>query len=244
MAYIYLLSKYSQCLTVPFEITFEISNEKQRVRSIRTVSSNISWPELQDVLAQMFNVHQSMLHAQYRLSTDTKGSLPFDLSNSDALQVLVDMVRRVITPPCLANGKPSKRLRKAPTIQVTNKSDQQMPLSMDKVRLYTQSDGADRNADVCLQASGLKLRTNNFEPPKKTAAEEQHERRKQIRQDIINENQCKVHSLPDKPVVCWSPVMDGDCYPVMETNLNYWAMLVVSTHLYSHLTKLFSAHGI
>ena len=85
---------------------------------------------------------------------------------------------------------------------------------------------------------------NDFEPPKKTAAEEQHECRKQICQDIINENQCKVHSLLDKPIVCWNPVMDGDCYPVTETNLNYWAMLVVSTHLYSHLMKLFSAHGI
>ena len=130
---IYIYSPSTHNLLVPFEITFEISNEKQGIRSIRTVSSDISWTELQDVLAQMFNIHPSMLHAQYRLSTDTKGSLPFDLSNSDALQVLVDMVRRVIMPPRLASGKPSKRQRKAPIIQVTNKSEQ-TPLSTDKVR--------------------------------------------------------------------------------------------------------------
>ena len=137
MIYIYLLSEYSQSLTEPFEITFEISNEKQRVWSIRTVSSNILWPELQDILAQMFNIHQSMLHAQYHLSMDTKGSLLFDLLNSGALQVLVDMVCHVIMPPCLVSGKPSKWLHKAPTIQVTNKLDQQLPLSTDKVRLYS-----------------------------------------------------------------------------------------------------------
>ena len=77
------------------------------------------------------------------------------------------------------------------------------------------------------------------------AAEEQHEQCKQICQDIINwhETQCEVHSPPDKPVVCWKPVKDGDCYPVMEANLNYWAMLVVCTYLYSHLMKFF-VHGV
>ena len=125
--------EYSQSLTVPFDITFEINDTLQGIQSIRNVSSMISWLKLKDILAQMFNIHQSSLHAQYRLSTDAKGSLPFELSDEDSLRVMVDMVHRVVMPNQLANGKTSRRQRKAPTIQVTNKSAQHTS-STNKVR--------------------------------------------------------------------------------------------------------------
>ena len=71
--------------------------------------STILWPAMQDQLSRVLNIHPAMLHAQFQFSTDAKGSLPFDLTCFQDLQQLVTMIKPLVVPRCLANGKRSTK---------------------------------------------------------------------------------------------------------------------------------------
>jgi hypothetical protein len=64
----------------------------------------MSWVALQQKLAELFNIYPTLLQAQYRLSTEPKGSLPFDLASQDHLDSLCKNLRPLIVPRVLANG--------------------------------------------------------------------------------------------------------------------------------------------
>ena len=72
------------------------------------IFSTIRWPTLEQKLSEILNIYPASLHAQYHLSTDAKGSLPFDLTSSPDLQQLVNMIQPLVVPPRLANGSDQK----------------------------------------------------------------------------------------------------------------------------------------
>ena len=103
----------------------EINNRREGSRVVEVVKSTILWFSLRAKLAEHFNVYPTALHAQYRLSTDAKGSLPVDLTSQQHLDSMVKMLRPLIVPPLLQNGKRSTRKMKAITVQVYNRDDEQ-----------------------------------------------------------------------------------------------------------------------
>ena len=76
---------------------------------------------MQDRLSRVLNVHPAMLHAQFRSSTDAKGSLPFDLTCSEDLQQLTTMIEPLVVPRRLANGKRSTKRPKEVIVQISQK---------------------------------------------------------------------------------------------------------------------------
>lgn len=61
----------------------------------------------------------------------------------------------------------------------------------------------------------------------KTEADKFHGNWKTAWAAITQAFMCITHSLSDKPAVCWKEPVQGLCYPVMEDNLNIWAMMHV-----------------
>jgi hypothetical protein len=93
----------------------------------------MAWHELKDRVAEHLNIFPTSVHLQYRFSTDTKDSLPCDLTSQQQLDVLLALLRPLIVPAILANGRPSTRQKKAVVVQVFNKNDNGYVLSDGKV---------------------------------------------------------------------------------------------------------------
>jgi len=55
-----------------------------------------------------------------------------------------------------------------------------------------------------------------------------HVKKVEARTAIIAEFRCDIHSLPDRPMACWKDPASQECYPITESNLNFWAMQIVS----------------
>jgi len=87
-----------------------------------TIKSSDDWLELHNKLAEAFNVYPNSLYAQYRLSTDAKGTLPLDLNSENHFGTLVKLLRPLVVPPLLANGRRLTRPMKAVTVQVFNRN--------------------------------------------------------------------------------------------------------------------------
>lgn len=84
---------------------------------------------MHEKLAELFNIYPSLLRAQYRFSSDPKSSLPLDLTTRQHYDTMIALLRPLIVPPRLQNGKRSNRKMKAVTVQVFNKDDE--PLSVE-----------------------------------------------------------------------------------------------------------------
>lgn len=84
------------------------------------VKASDDWLDLQNKLAAAFNVYPDSLYAQYRPSTDAKGTLPLDLISENYFETLVKLLRPLVVPPLLANGRQSTQKIKAVTVQVFN----------------------------------------------------------------------------------------------------------------------------
>ena len=69
---------------------------------------------------------------------------------------------------------------------------------------------------------------------RKTEGDEFHEKKVAARKAITNEFSCDIHSLPDKPVLCWKDPVQHQCYPITEHNLSYWITLHVSARIIFH----------
>jgi hypothetical protein len=104
-----------------FEFAVDVCDDRESKRTVEIVSSTTSWLALKDRLAKTLNMHPDSLHLQYRLSTDTSKSLPFDLTTFDHHDHLVKRLRPLIIPPRLANGSRSTRKRKPVSVQLFNK---------------------------------------------------------------------------------------------------------------------------
>jgi hypothetical protein len=63
----------------------------------------------------------------------------------------------------------------------------------------------------------------------KSEAEIFHEKRIVSRKAISEAFACPIHSLPDKAAICWKDPASNLCYPITETNLNFWASQHVRT---------------
>ena len=110
-----------------FAFTMEINNRQKGSRSVEIVSSTMPWFSMHEKLAELFGIYPALLHAQYRFSTDPKGSLPLDLTTQSHFETMIALLRPLIVPPRLQSGKRSNRKMKPVTVQVFNRDDE--PLS-------------------------------------------------------------------------------------------------------------------
>ena len=108
-------------LAEAFEMTFEINDKARGARKNITLPSMTSWANLQDKAVQVLNIHQGPLQLQYRFSNEKNNSLPFDLRSHEDYDGMRDQLRPFVVPKILANGKPSKSVRKLVTVQLFNK---------------------------------------------------------------------------------------------------------------------------
>lgn len=102
-------------------MTFEINDKARGARKNLTLSSLTSWADLQDRIAQVLNVHTGSLQLQYRFSNEKNNSLPFELSSHNDYRDMRDQLQPFVVPKILANGKPSKTVRKLVSVQVFNR---------------------------------------------------------------------------------------------------------------------------
>jgi hypothetical protein len=102
----------------------EINNKRMGIRKIETFSSTISWDNLEERMGEVLNIYLKNLRLQYRLSTDSSKSLPFDLASQPQLDAMITLLRPLIVPPLLASGKKSTRKMKPVSVQVFNKDDE------------------------------------------------------------------------------------------------------------------------
>ena len=64
-----------------------------------------------------------------------------------------------------------------------------------------------------------------------TKQDELFEKKKAIIEQLTEHWSCQTHSLPDKPALCWMPIEQrphGNCYPITQSNINFWASCIVS----------------
>lgn len=50
-------------------------------------------------------------------------------------------------------------------------------------------------------------------------------------EQLMEHWRCETHSLPDKPALCWTLIEQrphGNCYPITQSNINFWASCDVS----------------
>jgi hypothetical protein len=109
-----------------FQILLEVINKQKGSRTLTSIWSTTPWLKVQEMLSEMFNVYPTSLHAQYRLSTENKSALPFDLTSQSELTMMYDLLQPLIVPPLLANGKRSTRKMKDVKVQVFNAGDAQL----------------------------------------------------------------------------------------------------------------------
>jgi hypothetical protein len=113
-------------------MTFEINDKARGARKNLTLSSLTSWANIQDQVAQAFNIHQVSLQLQYRFSNEKNNSLPFDLCSHDDYIQMRDQLRPFVVPRILANGKLSKSVRKVVMVQLFNNSKSMEGVSSEK----------------------------------------------------------------------------------------------------------------
>ena len=102
-------------------MTFEINDKARGARKNITLPSSTSWAALQDRVAQILNIHQGSLQLQYRFSNDKSTLDPFDLRLDADYCGMRDILRPLVVPRILANGKPSKSVRKLVTVRLFNR---------------------------------------------------------------------------------------------------------------------------
>jgi len=62
-----------------------------------------------------------------------------------------------------------------------------------------------------------------------TKNDEHFEKLKVIIAELTKRWMCEIHTLPDKPSLCWTPKdQPGTCYPITQSNMNFWASHIVS----------------
>jgi len=212
-----------------FEMTFEINDKARGARKKLTLSSLASWPNLQNRVAEVLNVHQGSLQLQYRFSNEKTNSLPFDLRSYDDYDEMRDQLRPFILPRILANGKRSKTVRKLVIVQLFNRGMEEVSGEKGvKVSGYITVTSIACNLSMLIQKS-IKASRDVDTPTSKQ--DELFEKKKTIIEQLTMHWRCEIHSLPDKPALCWIPIEKrphGDCHPITQSNINFWASCIVS----------------
>jgi hypothetical protein len=209
-------------------MTFEINDKNRGSRKNITLPSSTSWANLQDKISQVLNVHPGSLRLQYRFSNEKNNSLPFDLCSDDDYIEMRDKLGPFVLPKILANGKLSKSVRKLVVVQLFDKGTEGVSVEKGvKVSSYHFNSG---------QLIYILLIQKSAKPPGDVDApmskqDEIFEKKKVIIEELTKHWQCEVHSLPDKPALCWTPIEQrphGSCYPITQSNINFWASRIVS----------------
>jgi hypothetical protein len=223
-------------------MTFEINDQARGVRKNLTLSSLASWASLQDRVAQVLNVHQRSLQLQYRFSNEKNNSLPFDLRSHDDYDEMRDQLRPYIVPKILANGKPSKSVRKLVVVQIFNRGTEGKSGEKDKVSNYITVTSIVYNLSILIQKSTKPLGDVDTRTSKQ---DDLFEKKKIVIEQLTMHWRCEIHSLPDKPALCWIPMEKrphGDCYPITQSNINFWASCIVSYSIICRLGNLITEY--
>ena len=92
-------------------MTFEINDKARGAKKKLTLSSSTPWADLQNKVAQIFDIYPGSLQHQYHFSNEKQNLLPFNLDSHNAYVEMCDQLRPFIVPKVLANGKPLKTVR-------------------------------------------------------------------------------------------------------------------------------------
>lgn len=203
-----------------------ISDRKKGSRVVEIVSSAITWNRLQHKVAEHLNIFPTSLDALYRLSTDNKKDLPCALTSQQHLDTLITLLRPLVVPPLLANGRHSTRRMKSVTVEVFNKDTETQPVPNDNNVCWSPVLCSPITDIISRKRASLPNALVLRDKPK-SDAEIFHEKRVTARRAITEAFACPTHSLPDKPALCWKDPIQNMCYPITETNLNFWASLNV-----------------
>jgi hypothetical protein len=65
--------------------------------------------------------------------------------------------------------------------------------------------------------------TSDDQDKPKSETKEFHEKRVAIRKEITANFTCPIHSLENKPALCWKAPNNNTCFLISEANLNFWA---------------------
>jgi len=76
----------------------EIIHRQKGIRAIEIVASTILWFNLEQTLAQILDIYPTSLHAQYHFSTDSKQTLPLDLTLPQHLNMLITLLWPLVVP--------------------------------------------------------------------------------------------------------------------------------------------------
>lgn len=219
-------------------MTFEINDQARGTRKILALPSLTTWDDLQDRVSQIFNVHPGSLQLQYRFSNEKNNSLPFDLHTHDEYTVMRDQLRPLVVPKVLSNGKLSKSVRKPVSVQLFNKGTQAGGVFIEKgIKVSTVTTVAELIIYILLIQKSSKPPGNVDASQQKV--DEHLEKKISIIEQLTKYWRCEVHSLPDKPALCWIPTDQrpyGNCYPITQNNINFWATCVVSFWYHHHLS--------
>lgn len=222
--------------TEPFDMTFEINDVAKGIRKNLTMSSMTLWDDLRNKVAQVLNIFPGSLRLQYRFSNEQKASLPFDLDSDEAYKEMRDKLEPLVVPEILKSGKRSTRKKKLVTVQLFDKNaegDGGPGGKSTKVRTLFPVQVIDLKCQFLQNAAA-----KTVDAPM-TKNDERFEKLKVIIAELTERWTCEIHSLPDKPSLCWTPKdQPGTCYPITQSNMNFWASRIVS---YSFICKDYSA---
>jgi hypothetical protein len=217
-------------MTETFEMTIEVHDKAKGARKNLTLPSSTPWADLQNKVAQIFNIYPGSLQLQYRFSNEKPNSLPFDLNSHDAYVMMCDQLRPFVVPKILANGKPSKAIRKLIMVQLFNKDAEGDGVSGGKGAKVRRSLSVQQQATYLYLLTQKSAKSPAMDAPM-TKQDEIFQKKKVVIEQLTEHWSCKIHSLPDKPALCWTPIEQrphGNCYPITQSNVNFWASCVVS----------------
>ena len=224
-------------LTDVFDMTFEINDRARGARKNLTLPSFSSWDTLKDKVAEVLNLHPGSLRLQYRFSNEKSNALPFYLVSLEDYHAMCDQLKPLVVPKILASGKPSKTPRKLVMVQLFDKEG--LPASAEKGIKASNLRFDIGNLFILLMQKSSKA-PGNVEVSA-TKQDELFEKKKEVIQQLTDRWSCEIHSLPDKPSLWWKPVDPGECYPITQSNINFWASCIVSSFIllsFLNITKI------
>ena len=220
-------------------MNIHIDDTARSSRRVVVIQSTTAWPDFHQKMAEAFNIFPDSLQVQYRLSTDARSALFIDLASQIDLDHLIQNLRPLVVPALLANGQRSKRPKRPVAVEIRNKGAD--TATGGKGKVCTSSEYLTISLNV-IQKTGGSSKTSSTSHTgdgdvTKSKAELDHEKRLSFRKKLTTRWTCSIHSLPDKPVLCYQD-MQQRCFPITEQHINMWAMLAVSLTGLQFSTKL------
>jgi hypothetical protein len=218
-------------MTEAFEMTIEVHDKAKGARKNLTLPSSTPWADLQNKVAQIFNIYPGSLQLQHCFSNEKPNSLLFHLNSHDAYVKMCDQLRPFVVPKILANRNPSKAIRKLIMVQLFNKDAKGDGVSGRKAAKVRRSLSVQQQATYLYLLMQKSAKSPANTDALMTKQDEIFEKKKVVIEQLTEHRSSKIHSLPDKPALCWTPIKQwphGNCYPITQSNINFWAFCVVS----------------